>query len=76
MPLLPLQLYICISICTQALDGSSPLYLAYYNHLSSASAYYSELLQKLEAQYGVTVTGLDGTQLEGDHEKLVTSRVM
>jgi len=49
----------------QALDVGSPLSQAYHDHLSSGSNYYVELLQKLEVQYGVTVAGLDGSQLEG-----------
>jgi len=48
----------------QALDVGSPLSQAYHDHLSSGSNYYVELLQKLEVQYGVTVAGLDGSQLE------------
>ena len=57
------HVYCCVSL--QALDGVGPLYTAYKGHLSAASSYYSDLLHKLEAQYGVTVAGLDGSQLEG-----------
>lgn len=50
----------------KALDGSSPLYLEYSNHLSMATAFYTQLLTRLEEHYRLPVTSVGATQLHGN----------
>lgn len=56
----------CIcDILVQALDGSSPLYQVYSEHLSMATAFYTQLLPHLEDHYQLSVTSMDASQLKG-----------
>ena len=49
----------------QALDRSSPLFMLYSEHLSMATAFYTQLLAQMEAHYQLQVTSMDYTQLQG-----------
>ena len=56
----------CVYIYTQALDGTSPLHFMYKEHLSMATAFYTQLLTSLEEHYQLPVTSMDATQLHGN----------
>lgn len=57
--------YCICDVLVQALDGSSPLYHVYSEHLSMATAFYTQLLARLEDHYQLSVTSMDAPQLRG-----------
>ena len=68
----------CVRACmyVQALDGSSQLYKAYSEHLSTAMEFYTHLLSQLEEHYQLPVTAMDYSNLSGPYPHMcITSRM-